>query len=444
MLQLNSCTLHCKFTIITLQSKFMPTLLKRTPKKNVAKSQPETQLLSIRKEDSFSALEKNQMRNSEMSDLAPWEAWTVLGSNKDLAYATHGVFRFFGKFPPPIATYLMSTYTVPGDTVIDPMCGSGTTGVEAILLQRKAYLSDVSPLSLLLAKVKTTPISSAKLKSALARIQKRYSSTAKTQSVFHPVGLRNLDHWFLPKTINSLKKLRSSIQEESDKDIRDFFAVIFASVVRRVSKATTQQGRLFLDVVTAVEETLPIFVSRAEKAIEKVSALPNPKYKVEISWRDLREKVEKRAYRKASLVILHPPYFNAYKYSSINSLELVWLGHEYAEVRKSEVREYFKVGNPANVRYYVEDMAGAIVNAAKDLKASGVLALMIGDTVLRGAHIPVVKMLIDKLASTDLKIEKIALRPPKFTEATWVASQRRIGNKLGVSLCDYILIFRKR
>lgn len=423
----------------------MPTtLLEKSAPKLGGKSQAGKSMLAIRPSTAFSFEEKEQQLKSGMRDAAKWEAWTVIGSNKDLAYATHGIFRFFGKFPPPIATHLISTYTKPGEIVWDPMSGSGTTGVEALILKRKVFLSDVSPLSLLLAKVKTTKIERTVLRAALERIHKRYSSSARVTNSFHPVGLKNLDHWFLPKTIASLKRIRAIIQAEPKDEVRQFFEVVFAAIVRRVSKATTQQGRLFLDVETALEDAFPIFYARAEKAIEQVCSLPDSKSRINILHHDLREKCAKIPNNGVDLIILHPPYFNAYKYSSINSLELVWLGHEYSNVRKSEVREYFKVGNPANVQYYVDDMANSIKNAVDKLRNDGVLAIMIGDTVLRGSHIPVVKQLLDKISPLGLTVEKIILRPPKFTEATWVASQRRVGNRLGAPLSDYLLILRKK
>ena len=58
----------------------------------------------------------------------------------------------------------------------------------------------------------------------------------------------------------------------------------------------------------------------------------------------------------ASLVILHPPYFNSYKYSSINSLESGWLGIDRSSFRSGEIKEFFKVGKPEKYADYVEDI----------------------------------------------------------------------------------------
>src|SRR5699024_11814089 len=118
-----------------------------------------------------------------------------------------------------------------------------------------------------------------------------------------------------------------------------------------------------------------------------------------------------------SLVILYSTYFNSYKYSRINSLELAWLVYKQDKIRKSEVREFIKSGIPEKVDFYVEDMVNVIKNIKSSLRPNGVIALMIGDTIIKGQYIPVTKMILEKVKEEGFDIEKIALRVPKYTEA---------------------------
>ena len=69
---------------------------------------------------------------------------------------------------------------------------------------------------------------------------------------------------------------------------------------------------------------------------------------------------------------------------------------------------------------------------------------MIGDTIIKGEYVPVTRMVIDKFLENNKNVfvEKIVLRIPKFTEASWTASQRRKGDKVGINLYDFIVIFR--
>lgn len=400
--------------------------------------------LDIRAANALSSEERIILKRAGLNDLAPVEAWTVTGSNKQLSYSTHGVFRFFGKFPPPIAHHLISSFSKEGDWILDPMAGSGTTAVEALTLGRSAVVRDVSPLSTLLCRVKTTHVASASSAAACARVERRYLSKQGSSTAV-PVGLRNADHWFLPQTISSLARLRDAIEPETRADVRDLLLMAFVSTVRRVSKATTQQGRLFLDVAKAKSEAWPTFADQFQKFADAVDTLPpqwaNGKLQIEC----LDAKTPPQSSRRFNLAITHPPYFNNYRYSSINSLELAWLGVSHKDVRSTEIRESFKIGKPEKLADYLTDLSSALVEIETQLKPRGVLALMIGDTVIRGSYIDVIYQLLQCMqkAGSRLTLERIVLRIPQFTEASWVASQRRLGNQVGVALNDFILLFTR-
>ncbi len=70
-------------------------------------------------------------------------ATTVWSFPKRGSWATHkGDYR--GNWPPQMARALILSYTAPGDTVLDPMIGSGTTCIEAKLLGRNCIGVDIN------------------------------------------------------------------------------------------------------------------------------------------------------------------------------------------------------------------------------------------------------------------------------------------------------------
>lgn len=399
--------------------------------------------LDVRNSNDLLENEKELLLLSELESLAPIEVWSAIGSNQQMSYSSHGAFRYFGKFPPPIATYLIQQYSQPDQCVFDPMCGSGTTGVEALLQGRTAILNDVSPLSILLSKVKTTFLDKKQLRDTADTIYSNYRPLSVEEYNFVPSSLKNYDHWFLQETIDSLRGIKYLVEKIEDNNVKDFFQVCFAATIRRVSKATTQQGRLFLDVETAEADALPFFKKRVDIAIAGISQLPDKVNAVKLVSYDLRQPLPSYLDSCADLIICHPPYFNSYKYSSINSLELAWLGVNYSELRKNEVREFFKVGKEENANQYVSDMEKVLLNLHPTLKQDAYLGLMIGDTMIHGNYIPVTRMLLDKVCD-HYTVEKVALRAPKYTEAAWVASQRRTSSKVGVTLYDFVIVLRKK
>ena len=76
--------------------------------------------------------------------------------------ASHGWHPFPAKFPPQLPGFFIEELTRPGDLVLDPMMGSGTTLVEAVRRDRRAAGRDIDPLAILIAEAKLSPIPAVK------------------------------------------------------------------------------------------------------------------------------------------------------------------------------------------------------------------------------------------------------------------------------------------
>jgi len=78
-------------------------------------------------------------------------------SRRKNEYLTHGFHKYKAKFFPRLARSLINIVS-PGDTgiILDPYCGSGTTGVEASLMGLTARQFDLDPLSALIAHSKAS------------------------------------------------------------------------------------------------------------------------------------------------------------------------------------------------------------------------------------------------------------------------------------------------
>jgi hypothetical protein len=73
-------------------------------------------------------------------------------------YASHALHAFAAKFPPQLPRVFIEGLTQKGETVMDPMMGSGTAIVEAFLCGRRAVGLDIDPLALMICRVKTHPV----------------------------------------------------------------------------------------------------------------------------------------------------------------------------------------------------------------------------------------------------------------------------------------------
>ena len=75
----------------------------------------------------------------------------------------HAVYKYPARFSPEFTKSAISIFSKPGETVIDPFCGGGTTAIESLLNGRHSLNSDLSPLAMFLTKAKTRNYSTTSL-----------------------------------------------------------------------------------------------------------------------------------------------------------------------------------------------------------------------------------------------------------------------------------------
>ena len=79
----------------------------------------------------------------------------IMGGKGSVFYRAHS---YHTKVPVEGLVQLIEHYTDPGDVVLDPFCGSGQTGVAAVLTGRYAVLSDLSPAAVHIARGYTAQV----------------------------------------------------------------------------------------------------------------------------------------------------------------------------------------------------------------------------------------------------------------------------------------------
>lgn len=70
----------------------------------------------------------------------------------------YNAHSYHTKVPPEGIVPYIEHYTNPGDLILDPFCGSGMTGVAALMTSRNAILNDLSPAAVHIARNYTTPV----------------------------------------------------------------------------------------------------------------------------------------------------------------------------------------------------------------------------------------------------------------------------------------------
>jgi DNA methylase len=76
---------------------------------------------------------------------------------------THNFYRYPARFSPALVRAAIEAFTKPGDLVLDPFVGGGTTLVEALATGRHGIGADISGLATFISEVKTTVYTSIEL-----------------------------------------------------------------------------------------------------------------------------------------------------------------------------------------------------------------------------------------------------------------------------------------
>src|SRR5262252_6906250 len=155
----------------------------------------------------------------------------------DSSYASHDVHAFAAKFPPQLPRAFIRDLTVPGDCVLDPMMGSGTTIVEALLAGRCGIGLDIDPLALRVSQAKTMPMRTDDLRDIGLKVISQAQNLLADNSIesliqrFDSRTKEFIDYWFSPHTQRELAALVLAMQTVDVSLVRRFLELTFSSII---------------------------------------------------------------------------------------------------------------------------------------------------------------------------------------------------------------------
>ena len=279
-------------------------------------------------------------------------------------YATHLIHSFPAKFPPQLPRLFIKELTYPGDVVLDPMMGSGTTLVEASLAGRQGIGIDIDPLALRIARVKTASLDSEQVSTTLERLiettqrhlAEKDEAAFRTdfEAAFDPKTQEFIRYWFAPQTAKTLFYLSRSIADIPDPTLRLFFEVAFSAIIitkrggvslaldlahtrpHRAKIVIDEEGKEILHADNVSPRRLHVltkqlrpvmneFKRRVQNNMNSLLALRHVPVGTEVLAGDARHLP--LADNSIDLIVTSPPYAaNAIDYMRAHKFSLVWFG----------------------------------------------------------------------------------------------------------------------
>lgn len=399
---------------------------------------------------------------------------------KDTNYITHGYHRYPAKFIPQLASRLIEAHTQEGDLVIDPFGGCGTTLVEAKVTKRPSVGVDINPVSVLVAKTKTTSIPHEKLEESLLGLAKNLTHFDERKKIDFRAHER-IDYWFLPSEKNKLSFLFLEIAKIKDTDIRELFYCAFSHILKNCSIWLQSSNKPTRDFKKKISDPFKIFMRHMNLILRG-----NKEF-----WSLLREgdcgRTPCDMYNDdarhlpvqshcAQLIVTSPPYVTSYEYADLHQLSAFWFDYtrNLSEFRKNFIgtahpaQEHIYLGSviaemiceelalksqkkSKEVKAYFGDMYQSFKEMKRVLKKGGKLCIVIGNTTLKGVPILNAEVFTEQLTHLGFSIDAIVKReipsknlPSTRDEKTGRFAKSTDTNKVFAYPTEYIVTMQKQ
>lgn len=307
---------------------------------------------------------------------------------------THGLHPYPAKFIPHIPRALIAAYAIPEEPVLDPMCGSGTTLVEAAVAGYEALGVDLNPIAVLATRAKTTVLtrsSRASLQELAVRCfaeSEHYSNNRKLlNSAVSDSALPSFhrrERWFNDHVSRELVLIKRRIIDLPTEQARTFAECAFSAVLVTVSNQESETRWCTKPNDIPVGATLAVYARRllSSLAREMQYAEANPAHS-----RVLLGDARNTGFESESvgLVVTSPPYANSHDYYLYNKLRMFWLGFDVRSVQTAEIGSRHRHSDrKEDVAVYLLEMRDVIREMYRVLRRGRKAVLVVADAVIRG------------------------------------------------------------
>ena len=312
------------------------------------------------------------------------ELFSNLDQVEDKKSSTHGIHPYPAKFIPQIPRNAILALSEPGDTVLDPMCGSGTTLVEALLNQRKAIGVDINPISTMISTSKTSRLSPEDEKILLVLRSQILGMTGFNTSSFTLPHFPNREHWFSEEVTYALAEIRQAILAVPDGPAKNVALSAFSAIIVGVSMQESETRWARKENKIAYSDVKKRFLKRLDHHIEQsiqFSGKSGGTANVILSdARDLPLRNE-----SVDLVVTSPPYANSHDYYLYHKLRMFWLDHDVYPVQNNEIGSRNKHSDrKQSFSTYMDDMEKVMIECQRVLKSGSHACVVVGDSIIRG------------------------------------------------------------
>lgn len=330
---------------------------------------------------------------AEALDVAP--APEPKGGQDDEADRTHvhGFHAYPARMHPWTAARLVRGLSADGATVLDPFCGSGTVLVEGMIAGRRVRGTDLNPLAVRLATLKTTVRTAAELE-ALVATSREIAALADDRRTRRAGASRRYPREdveaFDPHVLLELDSLRTGIAGVKDVPAREALGLVLSAILVKVSRrASDTAGHASMRRIAAGYPS-KLFVKKTQELARRWTELRalvpagTPPASVAL---DDAARLRTVPPSTVDAVVTSPPYVATYDYLEHHALRMRWLELDTSGFRTGETgsrRRYGRLDARAARDAWTRELAAILRAMARVCRKGGRAALLIADSAVEG------------------------------------------------------------
>lgn len=269
--------------------------------------------------------------------------------NFSTGYATHGLFPYRGKFHPQLVKGIINLIGVKeGETILDPMCGSGTLNVEAALMGINSIGVDKNPFGVFMSKVK-------------------YVSLKVNDNMLDTV-IKNADDIY--KKLSNRKQVPNNFLSDKSFDISKWIILLaYLDAMGYARRCTKTIDVLFPKVLNRYIGQIKSFIDARNKLDLEIG-------KARFEYGDAKD-LSSIKDNSIDGIITSPPYSFAIDYADNDRPQLEFLGYNPDDL-KNEMLGLAGKTRKDKLSTYFADMNKVISEMARVLKKGKYAVIIIG------------------------------------------------------------------
>ena len=106
------------------------------------------------------------------------DASGVKTSRTAMRHRFHSLCPYFAMFPESFAERWIARYSKPGQVILDPFCGRGTTPFQALLMGRRAIACDTNSVAYCVTRAKTNAPALSSIRRRITQLEQSFRARA--------------------------------------------------------------------------------------------------------------------------------------------------------------------------------------------------------------------------------------------------------------------------